>query len=114
MKIPQFPEFPAKDDGNETVDTAKPYNSTTYGPTNEPHRSVPSVDNAIGAIDMCAAALLKRATDDYGSRIYQVIRDDVIADVKECSAFIESRGVTQGDVALAIGRALCKRLNIEY
>ena len=65
------------------------------------------------AIDRCAGAVLKRATDDYASRIYEIIKEDVRADVRECVSYVESRGFTQGDVQLAIGRAICRRLGIE-
>ena len=66
-----------------------------------------------GALLMCTSSLLKRATDNYASRIYNEIRDDVISDVKECSTYLNSGGFGQRDVQLAIGRALCKRLGIE-
>lgn len=65
------------------------------------------------AIDRCAGAVLTRATDDYASRIYEIIKEDVRADVRECVSYVESQGFTQGDVQLAIGRAICKRLGIE-
>lgn len=65
------------------------------------------------AIDRCAGAVLKRTTDDYASRIYEIIKEDVRADVRECVSYVESQGFTQGDVQLAIGRAICKRIGIE-
>ena len=66
-----------------------------------------------GSIIMCAGALLKRAAGDYGNRIFEVIKDDVIEDVMGCIAYKESGGFTQEDVQLTIGRAICTRIGIE-
>ena len=60
-----------------------------------------------------ATELLGHCTDDYASRIWNEIQDAVIRDMWECSGLSEGDGYASGDVALAIGRALCDRLGIE-
>ena len=54
---------------------------------------------------------LKIATDDYAFRIWNVIENDVINDVLECTDGKD--GFTKGDVALALGRVIAKKLGIE-
>lgn len=70
-----------------------------------------------GTVDFDIAAtateLLGHCTDDYASRIWNEIQDAVIRDMWECSGLSEGDGYASGDVALAIGRALCDRLGIE-
>ncbi len=65
---------------------------------------------SIGAI---ATGLLKTCTDDYASRIWTVIEEDVVHDVLECSSVAEGGGFTDGDVALALGRTLYRSLGGE-
>lgn len=65
-------------------------------------------------IEMEALKLLTTCADDYKSHIWEAIKDDVISDVIECSGIDDGEDFSQGDVALAIGRVLMKRLNIEY
>ena len=77
------------------------------------HVAAKASADVAGAVDMCARAILKRATGIYGHRIYDLVRDVVISDVKNCSAYKESGGFTQEDVQHAIGKELCKRLGIE-
>lgn len=65
-------------------------------------------------IEAAAVRLLKTCTDDYASRIWSIIRDDVINDVLLCAC--ESDDVdsfTDGDTALAIGRAIVERFGFE-
>lgn len=69
---------------------------------------ISEVDQLIAAT---ATRLLKICTDDYASRIWRTIETDVVADVLECTADEDS--FTDGDVALAIGRAICERLGLE-
>lgn len=64
------------------------------------------------SIAMAAARLLATCTDDYASRIWNRIEDTVIADVLECTDDCED-GFTDGDVALAIGRAIAEQFGIE-
>ena len=61
------------------------------------------------AIEMAALTVLKTATDDYASRIWGVIKADVISDVEECA----DEEFSDGDVALAVGRAICPYLGID-
>lgn len=65
-------------------------------------------------IEMEALKLLTNCVEDYDSYIWEAIKDDVISDVIECSGIDDGEDFSQGDVALAIGRVLMKRLNIEY
>lgn len=58
-----------------------------------------------------ATKLLSACTNDYTSRIWDVIGENVIADVLECTE--DEDGFTDGDVALALGRAICKRVGVE-
>lgn len=67
-------------------------------------------DNGISEV---AFKLLTMCVDDYDSRIWNVIKDDVLTDVLECSGIADGEGFTNGDVALAIGRAIAERLGIE-
>ncbi len=67
-------------------------------------------DNGISEV---ACKLLTVCVDDYDARIWNVIKDDVIDDVLECSGIEDGEGFTDGDVALAIGRAISERLGIE-
>ena len=62
-------------------------------------------------ITMYGMESLKTATDDYASRIWNVIEDDVVNDVLECTDGKD--GFTKGDVALAIGRVIARKLEIE-
>lgn len=65
-------------------------------------------------IEENATRLLKTCTDDYASRIWNVIRDEVVNDVLLCAC--EPSGeddFADGDVALAIGRAIAERLGYE-
>lgn len=67
-------------------------------------------------INFMASVLLEKCTDDYASRIYEKIKDYVRNDVAECSAISETGNpddFADGDVALAIGRAVCEALGIE-
>ena len=64
------------------------------------------------SIAMAAARLLATCTDDYASRIWKRIEDTVIADGLECTDDCED-GFTDGDVALAIGRAIAEQFGIE-
>ena len=86
--------------------------STRYGTTNKATRAVPSRENTVGSIDMCATALMKRAAGDHGPIIYQEIREQVVETVIENSAARKSNGYTQYDVCMAIGQALRDRLRI--
>ncbi len=67
-------------------------------------------DNGISEV---AYKLLTACVDDYDSRIWNIIKDDVIDDVLECSGIEDGEGFTDGDVALAIGRAIAERLGVE-
>lgn len=60
-------------------------------------------------IEIIAMEFLKPAMDDYASKIWADIQEDVINDVLECAVAAEDGGFTDGDVALAIGRAISKR-----
>lgn len=62
-------------------------------------------------ITMYGMESLKTATDDYAFRIWNVIEDDVVNDVLECTDGKD--GFTKGDVALAIGRVIARKLEIE-
>lgn len=64
-------------------------------------------------ISEVACGLLTACVDDYDSRIWDVIRDDVLEDVLMCSGIKNGEGFTEGDVALSIGRAIAERLGIE-
>lgn len=64
------------------------------------------------SIAMVALRLLTACIDDYASRIWSRIEDMVIADVLECTNGCED-GFTNGDVALAIGRAIAEQFGIE-
>ncbi len=70
------------------------------------------IDKYSEAIGTVATKLLKACTDDYDSRIWTAIEEDVVADVLEYSAAAENGGFTDGDVALAVGRAIHKRLDV--
>lgn len=63
------------------------------------------------AVASVATEMLKTATDDYASRIWAIIKNDVITDVLECTDDVP--GFSNGDVALALGRAIASRLGIE-
>lgn len=59
-----------------------------------------------------AEELLRKAmSDDYSDRVASEIMSDVIQDVDECA---DSDDWNIDDVRLAIGRALCARLGIEF
>ena len=62
-------------------------------------------------ITLTAQRLLKACVDDYNAAVWGKIQNAVIEDVKESVGNIESEGFTDGDVALAIGRALVLKLN---
>ena len=65
-------------------------------------------------IEEAATGLLKTCTDDYASRIWSIIRDEVVDDVVLCACEPSGEdGFTDGDIALAIGRALAERLGYE-
>lgn len=65
-------------------------------------------------IEVAALGLLKTCTDDYASRIWSVIRNDVISDVLLCACESGDEGsFTDGDTALAIGRAIAERFGYE-
>lgn len=65
-------------------------------------------------IEEAATRLLKTCTDDYATRIWNVIRDEVVDDVVLCACEPSGEdGFTDGDIALAIGRALAERLGYE-
>ena len=65
-------------------------------------------------IEEAATRLLKTCTDDYASRIWSAIRDEVVDDVVLCACEPSGEdGFTDGDIALAIGRALAERLGSE-
>lgn len=65
-------------------------------------------------IEEAATRLLKTCTDDYASRIWSAIRDEVVDDVVLCACEPSGEdGFTDGDIALAIGRALAERLGYE-
>ena len=64
-------------------------------------------------IEAAATRLLKSSVDDYASRIWEHIKDMVIDDVIECSGISNGEGFSDGDVCLAIGRAICEKLGIE-
>lgn len=65
----------------------------------------------INKIELCASEILCACTDDYASRIWALIRNDVINDVLECTDGED--GFTRGGVCLAIGRALLEGLSSE-
>lgn len=65
-------------------------------------------------IEEAATRLLKTCTDDYASRIWNVIRDEVVDDVVLCACEPSGEdGFTDGDIALAIGRAIAERFGYE-
>ena len=68
------------------------------------------LENKIAEI---ACELLTSCMDDYDSRIWEVIKDDVLEDVLECSGIDSGEGFTRGDVALSIGRVIAERLGVE-
>ncbi len=70
------------------------------------------LDKYSEAIGEVATKLLKTCADDYASRIWTAIEEDVVADVLECSAAAEDGGFTDGDVALAVGRTVHERLEV--
>ena len=59
-----------------------------------------------------ATRLLTTCTDDYAIRIWDRIEALVVADVLECTDNCED-GFTNGDVALAIGRAIAKQFDVD-
>ena len=63
--------------------------------------------NVRGFIGDC---LLSAMSDEYVERITDAILDDVVADVEECA----DRAWNYSDVYLAIGRAFCGKLGIQY
>lgn len=67
------------------------------------------ITNSIAAT---ATGLLATCTDDYASRIWSRIDAAVITDVMECTDECE-KGYTDGDVALAIGRAIAEQFGFE-
>lgn len=65
-------------------------------------------------IEEAATGLLKTCTDDYASRIWSIIRDEVVDDVVLCACEPSGEdGFTDGDIALAIGRAIAERFGFE-
>lgn len=60
-----------------------------------------------------AERLLKDCVDDYATRIWEEIAKDVIDGVIEYSGIADGEDFSDGDVCLAIGRAICQRLGIE-
>lgn len=65
-------------------------------------------------IEEAATGLLKTCTDDYVSRIWSIIRDEVVDDVVLCACEPSGEdGFTDGDIALAIGRAIAERFGFE-
>lgn len=64
------------------------------------------------AIESCAIRLLSPCLNDYTVRIWEKIKDEVIDDVCQC-VDVEREGFTDGDVALAIGRAVASAVGIE-
>lgn len=65
-------------------------------------------------IEEAATRLLKTCTDDYASRIWSVIHDEVVNDVVLCSCEPSGEdGFTDGDIALALGRAIAERFGFE-
>ncbi len=65
-------------------------------------------------IGEAATRLLKTCTDDYASRIWSIIENDVIDDVQLCACEPSGEdGFTDGDIALAIGRAIAERFGFE-
>lgn len=65
-------------------------------------------------IEEAATRLLKTCTDDYASRIWGAIRDEVVDDVVLCACEPSGEdGFTDGDIALAIGRAIAERFGYE-
>lgn len=65
-------------------------------------------------IEEAATRLLNTCTDDYASRIWNIIRDEVVNDVVLCACEPSGRdGFTDGDIALAIGRAIAERFGYE-
>ena len=57
-----------------------------------------------------AEDLLRKLSDNYGNQILDIIIEDVIADVKECSALSMGGNFSDGDVSLAIGRVLLRKM----
>lgn len=65
-------------------------------------------------IEEAATGLLKICTDDYASRIWSIIRDEVVDDAVLCACEPSGEdGFTDGDIALAIGRAIAERFGFE-
>ena len=92
----------------------------TYGDvfTKHPHFKVWCVpDEAYllhREIEVAATRLLKTCTDDYASRIWNIIRDEVVNDVVLCTCEPSGKdSFTDGDIALAIGRAVAERFGYE-
>lgn len=56
--------------------------------------------------------MLRYFTGDYAKILAKELIDDITLDVVKCSDF-ENGIWSEGDIALAIGRVLCKRLQIE-
>lgn len=58
--------------------------------------------------------LILSVSDDYIKNILDVIEDDIIRDVVECSSYEDDGLYTEDDIKLAIGRVLMNRINILY
>lgn len=67
-------------------------------------------EQTVQNIENVALELLSPCMDDYAQRVWDEIWDVVITDVCECVEDIKKNGFTNGDVALAIGRAIFSRL----
>jgi hypothetical protein len=52
-------------------------------------------------------------SDEYLNDICHAIRDEVLWDVKETSAWSENRTWNDDDIKLAVGRVLMKKLGLE-
>ena len=52
-------------------------------------------------------------SDDYLYYICHAIRDEVLWDIKETSAWSENRTWNNDDIKLAVGRVLMKKLGLE-
>ena len=80
------------------------------------NKKVPEMENKVepehkcGPIEKVALELLTPCMDDYASKVWNEIWADVITDVCECAGDVEKTGFTNGDVPLAIGRAIVSRL----
>lgn len=80
-----------------------------YGKEAEEFKFLHSKNATVTDIDIIATTKLKACCDDYNSYIWEIIRDDVIDDVVQ-NIDDEEDEFSDGDVSLAIGRAIINKM----